>query len=71
MQNGPLGMSDHGCLRRFEWVSPKVNTGNMWARCLGNSDRDGREVYEIVTYHTESLTSYLFSGVGYRYNKND
>ena len=26
----------------------------MWAWCLGNSDRDGPEVYEIITYHTES-----------------
>ena len=54
VQNGPPGMSDRGCWREFEWISPVVNIGNMWAWCLGNSLCEGRKLYEIVAYHTES-----------------
>ena len=32
----------------------REDTGNMLAWRLGNNLREGREVHEIVAYHTES-----------------
>ena len=54
VQNGPPGMSDREHWRGFEWISPGVNTSDMWTWCLRSHLHEGREVYGIVAYHTES-----------------